>query len=59
MTNWDWPQYLLAGYWAVMFVLSCGMSMGTWGKYGIAKAWPHWVSCAILNVVLYFGGFWS
>lgn len=59
MTNWDWPQYLLAGYWAVMFVLSCGVTIGNKGKLGIAKAWPHYVSLVFLNVTLWFGGFWS
>jgi hypothetical protein len=57
--SWEWPQYLLAAWWASGFVFA----VIVWGltdvKVNRVKAFAHWFGVASLIVVLYFGGFWG
>lgn len=58
MTNWEWPQYLLAGWWLMGPILAFGFMLANC-KIEYQKFAFRQLSIAVLAWVLYMGGFWS
>lgn len=58
MTNWEWPQYLLAFWWIAGPIIALFiMAYGT--KINYQKFACHQFKVIVLAWVLYMGGFWS
>jgi hypothetical protein len=51
---WEWPQYLLAVWWGGWFVVASFVWL-TIRRHVIT----HWLGVICLNIILYFGGFWT
>jgi hypothetical protein len=50
---WEWPQYLLAVWWGGWFLAF--ILIGVIGRQVIYR----WIGVLCLNIILYFGGFWT
>ena len=58
MTNWEWPQYLLATYWGITPVILILLMLAQ-VKLGYQKCAWRIVDISALAWILYMGGFWS
>ena len=52
--TWEWPQYVLALWWSGWLTVAIIVWIIT-GRHAVS----HWASVACLNIILYFGGFWT
>lgn len=57
MSNWDWPQYVIAGLYALNLLAVANMhgkpKSGKW-SFPVAA-----ISVALFSWIFYMGGFWS
>ena len=60
MTDWDWPQYVLAFWWIGMFFMMMGVQTvkPSSGKKA-GELVGRWISVAFIAWLLYMGGFWT
>ena len=56
-TNWDWPQWLIIGWWIFATVFALGALVVKPNASLLGRNIGVWTGRVLMFTVLYFGGF--